>query len=61
MEMPEKMQQFLNAMGMVGEMSALLRDNLMRNGFTREEACSMVGQVLREIFGVVKKSDGNER
>lgn len=45
-----KMQEFLTAMGAIGEISALLRDILIKNGFTREEAVSIVSQIFAEMF-----------
>lgn len=57
MEMPEKLKELLNSMGMLGELCSILRDSLMRNGFTREEAVSIVSAVVAKTFEVPRGRD----
>ena len=40
----------LEALGAMAETVGYLRDRLMDNGFTREEACDMCGLVLCTVF-----------
>ena len=40
------MNEILTAIGALSEMCALLRDELMKNGFTREEAVGMATAYL---------------
>lgn len=43
------MNDLLNAVGALAEMCALMRDELMKNGFTRKEAISMATEYLKNI------------
>lgn len=45
-----ELKNFINGIGALSEMAALLRDSLMQNGFSREEACGLVGVVIAETF-----------
>lgn len=36
-------------MGALAEMAALMRDSLIKNGFTRKEACSIVSNYINEL------------
>lgn len=42
----KQITELLNALGSLSEMAGFLRDNLMQNGFTREEAVMLSGQFL---------------
>lgn len=42
----KQITELLNALGSLSEMAGFLRDNLMRHGFTREEAVILSGQFL---------------
>lgn len=42
-------KDLIMGMGALGEMAALMRDSLIKNGFTREEACMMVSNYINEL------------
>ena len=44
------LQEFINAVGSIGEISGLIRDSLVRSGFTREEACEAVYRYIVATF-----------
>lgn len=46
-----KLNEFIQAVGAMAEMSGLLRDNLIKSGFTREEACKIVATVISSALG----------
>ena len=48
--MKEELKLLLNGMGALGEMCGLMRDELMKNGFTRREAVSLVGNFIQVTF-----------
>lgn len=50
-----RIKELLNAVGALGELCGVLRDELIRNGFTRQEACMIISQVLAETFNPKKK------
>lgn len=51
----DRLADFIEAMGLIAESSALLRDALIKNGFTREEAISLVSTY---IIATVTKAKG---
>ena len=51
------MNEILNAVGVLAEMCGLMRDNLMRNGFTREEAVAMATYYLLAVATQNKKEE----
>ena len=54
----DDLKNLINGIGAICEMAGVLRDNLIRNGFTREEACRMVTSVLSEAFRSPKSNNG---
>lgn len=48
--MKDPLTGFIEAIGGMAEMVGLLRDSLLKNGFTREEAVSMAGECLTAII-----------
>ena len=48
--MDEKLKEFITAIGSMAEMSGIMRDELIRCGFTRKEACEIIGVFLQGIF-----------
>ena len=46
----EEFNKFINAIGAMGEMCGLLRESLIKNGFTREEANHLVSIFLSETL-----------
>ena len=50
----DELKEFITGIGLICEMSAILRDNLIRNGFTREEACRIVSGYIIETFKYAK-------
>lgn len=45
-----KFQEFISTIGMMGELAALIRDVLIKNGFTREEAVKIVSDMISTLF-----------
>ena len=43
-------KELINGIGAICEIAGLMRDNLIRNGFTRKEACDIVGRYMSDIF-----------
>lgn len=43
-------ENITNAVGAMAEMAGLMRDRLTEQGFTREEACKMVSNILVETL-----------
>lgn len=54
----DDLRNLINGIGAICEMAGVLRDNLIRNGFTREEACRMVTSVLSEAFRAPNSNNG---
>lgn len=50
MEMNNQLKDFLNAIGAVAETSGLLRDYLIQNGFTRQEAVYICSNMIASLF-----------
>ena len=46
----DTLKQLINGLGAICEMAGIIRDNLMKNGFTRKEACEMASEVILEMF-----------
>lgn len=46
---------FLDGLGAIAETVGFLRDRLMDNGFTREEACDICGIVIATMFKSAKE------
>ena len=46
----EALKNLVNGIGAMCEMAGLLRDNLIKNGFTREEAVTIVRSFITESF-----------
>lgn len=46
----ESLNSLIAGVGAICEMAALIRDNLMRNGFTREEAVMISSRFLETTF-----------
>lgn len=42
----KQLSDFINGIGAVAEMVGIIRDNLIQNGFTRNESCHIVGMIL---------------
>ncbi len=47
--MNEDVEKVFTALGALCEIAGFLRDHLMDNGFTREEACSMALEYILEM------------
>lgn len=43
-------ESFMNAIGSLAEVGAILRDELLKNHFTRDEACKIVSNILSTIL-----------
>ena len=46
MDENNQLKNFVTGIGAMCEMVGLIRDDLVKNGFTREEACQIVSQVI---------------
>lgn len=46
----DMLNDLITGIGAIGEIAGLLRDNLIKNGFTRKEACEIVQGFIRETF-----------
>ena len=44
------MDQLLTGIGAICEMASLMRDNLIKNGFTRQEALDIVKDFIADAF-----------
>lgn len=61
MDNSKQIAELLNALGSLAEMAGFLLDNLMQNGFTREEAVMLSGQFLCTMIpkpGQKEEQDG---
>ena len=52
-----KLRDFLIGIGSMCEFAGLMRDNLIKNGFTREEACKMTTDFLVNALENGKKNE----
>lgn len=43
------LKDLIVGIGALAEVAGLMRDNLLKNGFTREEACFIVSNYINEI------------
>lgn len=50
-------EELRNAIGALSELSATLRDDLIRNGFTRDEACKIVAVFVSETINGQKRKE----
>lgn len=50
-------EEIRNAIGALSEISATLRDDLIRNGFTRDEACRIVAIFVSETINGQKRKE----
>lgn len=46
----DTLKNLINGIGAMCEMAGLLRDNLIKNGFTRDEAVAIVNSFIVETF-----------
>lgn len=46
----DKLNELITGVGVICEMAAILRDNLIRNGFTREEAVMISSKFIETTF-----------
>lgn len=51
------MNELLTAVGALAEMCGLMRDELMRNGFSRREAVAMTTEYLKTVTTPNKKEE----
>lgn len=51
-------KELINGIGAICEIAGLMRDNLIRNGFTRKEACDIIGRCMSDIF---RNAGNNEK
>lgn len=56
----EEFNKLINAIGAMGEMCGLLRESLLKNGFTRDEANHLVGVFLAETLKSSNSQGGKE-
>lgn len=56
--MNEKTQRLITILGAMGEMLAILRDGLMQNGFTRQEAMVLCEQFMFALIENGGNDDG---
>ena len=57
-EKTNPIKELINGIGAICEIAGLMRDNLIRNGFTRKEACDIVGRCVSDIF---RNAGNNEK
>lgn len=50
-------EELRNAIGALSELSGTLRDDLIRNGFTRDEACKIVAVFISETINGQKRKE----
>lgn len=50
-------EEIRNAIGALSEIFATLRDDLIRNGFTRDEACRIVAVFVSETINGQKRKE----
>ena len=53
--MNEEIEKVINSLGAICEIAGFMREQLMNNGFTREEACSMT---LEYIIALTTNNGG---
>ena len=58
-EMSDNLKNFINGLGAVAESSGILRDQLIRNGFTRTEAITLCRTYIQSLV-MNAKSGPNE-
>lgn len=58
--MSKELMDFLNAVGAIAETAGILRDRLMQNGFSRQEAVSICSSMISSIFQPQAKKNGND-
>lgn len=46
----DMVNDLVTGIGAICEMAGLLRENLIKNGFTRAEACEIVQSFIQETF-----------
>lgn len=51
--MNEQLKQLIEALGGMSEICGIFRDGLLASGFTREEACALVGLFLSESLKTI--------
>lgn len=49
--MNEEVKKMILSIGVIAEALSIMRDNLVKNGFTREEAIRLCGDFLRAMMG----------
>lgn len=57
-EKTNPIKELINGIGAICEIAGLMRDNLIHNGFTRKEACDIVGRYVSDIF---RNAGNNEK
>lgn len=50
-------EELRNAIGALSELSGTFRDDLIRNGFTRDEACKIVAVFVSETINGQKRKE----
>lgn len=55
--MNEEAKKFITAVGAMAEFMRLMRDEFMKNGFTRKEAISLVQAYMLETFNPNKNKE----
>lgn len=50
MELSKELKDFMNAIGAIAEIAGLLRETLVMNGFTREEAVLICSNTVTTMF-----------
>ena len=58
--MNKKVEEFVNAIGAMSEMVGIMREHLMRNGFTREEAVDIVKAYIIAVMTGDSGSNGGK-
>lgn len=60
MAMSDKMTELLNSIGALAEMSGIMREQLIKNGFTRQEALIIVGGMISSLIASPKPNKEQE-
>lgn len=55
--MSEEIKNMIAAIGSVCEIASIMRDNLIKNGFTRQEAVSIVSNYVVNLLTQKNKED----
>lgn len=55
MDQKEQLEQFINAIGAIGDIAGILYKSLMSNGFSRVEAMDITKTMLIEFLNMMKK------